>query len=128
MMNQYFLNRKDYSYELYKTHGLSNEKYLATPKDNGGTRYVIKSAGRDCACNEFMGLHLSKLMGVNVPDASLMLPKHGDKYGPTACLKIMILVICFIPPGTCTHVILQKGVILMIFRSWLWRTRIRMDG
>lgn len=43
MMNQYFLNRKDYSYELYKTHGLSNEKYLAAPKDNGGTRYVIKS-------------------------------------------------------------------------------------
>lgn len=159
-MNQYFLNRKDYSYELYKTHGLSNEKYLAAPKDNGGTRYVIKSAGRDCACNEFMGLHLSKLMGVNVPDARLMLPKHGDKmklplnssrqirfrimnvfvttplcranmfiaYWPTACLKIMILVICFIPPGTCTHVILQKGVILMIFRSWLWRTRIRMDG
>ena len=36
-------------------------------------------------------------------------------YWPTACLKIMILVICFIPPGTCTHVILQKGVILMIF-------------
>ena len=34
----------------------------------------------DCACNEFMGLHLSKLMGVNVPDARLMLPKHGDKY------------------------------------------------
>lgn len=80
MMNQYFLNRKDYSYELYKTHGLSNEKYLAAPKDNGGTRYIIKSAGRDCACNEFMGLHLSKLMGVNVPDARLMLPKHGDKY------------------------------------------------
>ena len=49
-------------------------------------------------------------------------------YWPTAFLKITILVICFILLGTCTLAILQKDVILRIFRSWLWRTRIRMDG
>lgn len=77
MKNSYFLNRSDYVFKPYSDGGLSGNKQLAIPKKGNGTSYVIKSGGRECACNEFIGLRLAKLMGINVPSSYLVSPKES---------------------------------------------------
>ena len=62
MRNSFFLNRKDYKFRPFTDGGLSGNKQFS----------------RECACNEFIGLRLAKLMGVNVPWAYLVSPKEGD--------------------------------------------------
>ncbi len=77
MKEQYFLKRDDYSYHCFPAQGMSGVKKLAVPKNSQGPRYVIKSGDRDCACTEFMALQLAGMLGVNVPDARLVVPKAG---------------------------------------------------
>lgn len=78
MRNSFFLNRKDYKFRPFTDGGLSGNKQFAIPKQGDGVAYVIKGGSRECACNEFIGLRLAKLMGVNVPWAYLVSPKEGD--------------------------------------------------
>ena len=78
MRNSFFLNRKDYKFRPFTDGGLSGNKQFAIPKQGDGVAYVIKGGSRECACNEFIGLRLAKIMGVNVPWAYLVSPKEGD--------------------------------------------------
>lgn len=77
--DSYFLNRRDYKFRPFTDGGLSGNKQLAVPKKGNGASYVIKGGSRECACNEFIGLRLAKLMGVNVPNSYLVSPKE-DRY------------------------------------------------
>lgn len=72
----YFLSRKDYKFRPYLDVGLSGNKQLAIPKKSNGASYVIKGGNRECACNEFVGLRLAKMLGVCVPNAYLVEPKQ----------------------------------------------------
>lgn len=75
-MTKYFINRKDFYFRPFAHGGLSGKKLLAVPKNGIGASYVIKSFGKECACNEFVGLRLAKLLGINVPEAFLVLPQR----------------------------------------------------
>lgn len=79
MKNPYFLNRSEYSFHPYAVGGLSGEKQIAVPRNGIGPSYIIKGDSRECACNEFMGLRLTKMIGACVPDAYLVEPKK-NKY------------------------------------------------
>ena len=76
MKKSYFLNRRDYMFKPYSDAGLSGKKQLAVPKKGNGASYIIKGGGRECACNEFVGLRLAQMMGVSVPNAYLVEPKQ----------------------------------------------------
>lgn len=75
--NSYFLNRNNYGFRPYAFGGLSGEKQIAVPPNGKGASYIIKGNSRECACNEFMGLRLAKMLGANVPDAYLVEPKEN---------------------------------------------------
>lgn len=75
--NPYFINRSKYSFHPYTFGGLSGEKQIAVPRNGRGPSYIIKGDYRECACNEFMGLRLAKMLGVHVPDAYLVEPKEN---------------------------------------------------
>lgn len=79
VMDKYFLNRNDYYFRPYHEGGLSGKKQLAVPRSGIGTSFIVKSGDRECACNEFIGLRLAKLLGINVPEGYLVLPK-GNGY------------------------------------------------
>ena len=75
--NLYFLNRSKYSFRPYAYGGLSGEKQIAVPRYGRGSSYIIKGNSRECACNEFIGLRLAKMLGAYVPDAHLVEPKEN---------------------------------------------------
>ena len=75
--NLYFLNRSKYSFRPYAYGGLSGEKQIAVPRYGRGSSYIIKGNNRECACNEFIGLRLAKMLGAYVPDAYLVEPKEN---------------------------------------------------
>ena len=75
--NLYFLNRSKYSFRPYAYGGLSGEKQIAVPRNGRGSSYILKGNSRECACNEFMGLRLAKMLGANVPDTYLVEPKEN---------------------------------------------------
>lgn len=65
---------------------MSGEKQIAVPRNGIGPSYIIKGDSRECACNEFMGLRLTKMIGACVPDAYLVEPKK-NKYDTIFLLK-----------------------------------------
>lgn len=75
--NPYFLNRSKYSFHPYTFGGLSGEKQIAVPRNGRGPSYIIKGDSRECACNEFIGLRLAKMLGAYVPNAYLVEPKEN---------------------------------------------------
>ena len=78
MEKNYFINRNNYCFRPYPSgDGLSGEKWFATPKNGKGATFIIKNGGRNCACNEFIGLRLARMLSASVPNAYLVAPKEG---------------------------------------------------
>ncbi len=79
MTTNNILNTDNYTYEPFSHSGFSGSLYLATAKDGGLPKLMIKHENPSSACNEFMYSRLAELLCIHAPKVYLFEVAEKDK-------------------------------------------------
>ena len=72
MINDFFIERKDYLYQPFSHRGFSGQLLLAMPKEENLPKLIIKQEQPCSACCEFMYSRLAQEMHIPVPQVFLV--------------------------------------------------------